>query len=232
MVLPPPPLPPLLYSACRQLDTQGPGEDDEVNGLKSGAKYDNYGAAVRRSTSPLPPLGPGIPLCLSPRGTSGFQPNDIGNDGHDSSKSGSSGMVGLYPSVSSIDNATGTLEQSLPDNASSGDGRSYASPGQRQREVVERPGAGGGASVAAAVEAMKNKKQSDRAAPLRFYLVRGGHNFVEVGRPREGRMWKELPVLPALPTSHGIPIVLDPSPYQVLCVGYIYVWISPLSYDP
>lgn len=58
------------------------------------------------------------------------------------------------------------------------------------------------------------QQQQDKAdrTPLRFFLVREGHKFVPVGRVRRRGAWRELG---ALPPTHGVPVVLDPSPYQV-----------------
>ncbi|CAM9595859.1 unnamed protein product, partial [Laminaria digitata] len=67
------------------------------------------------------------------------------------------------------------------------------------------------AAAPAATTLAAAKGRAERA-PLRFYLVREGHKFVAVGRTRRKGAWTELP---AVPSSYGIPVVLDPSPYQV-----------------
>lgn len=54
-------------------------------------------------------------------------------------------------------------------------------------------------------------------APLRFFLVREGHKFVPVGGNRRKGAWRELP---SVNGSHGVPVVLDPSPYQVCVLMY------------
>lgn len=53
--------------------------------------------------------------------------------------------------------------------------------------------------------------KANRAA-LRFYLVREGHKFVPVGRTGRSEAWHEMATQRS---DHGIPVVLDPSPYQV-----------------
>lgn len=64
-------------------------------------------------------------------------------------------------------------------------------------------------SLDAAVRARQAKEER---TPLRFYLVREGNKFVAVARNRRRKAWRELN---ALAPSRGVPVVLDPSPYQV-----------------
>lgn len=54
-----------------------------------------------------------------------------------------------------------------------------------------------------------------KRAPIRFYLVREGHRFVPVGRNPKKGAWKELPEVAIPAARESIPVVLDPSPYQV-----------------
>lgn len=75
-------------------------------------------------------------------------------------------------------------------------------------------GANTSESRAAAKRAKASASEIERAnkAPLRFFLVREGHKFVPVGGNRRKGAWRELP---SVHGSHGVPVVLDPSPYQV-----------------
>ena len=76
---------------------------------------------------------------------------------------------------------------------------------------------GGRASYPSTSSVTNEFKRAERAH-LRFFLVREGHKFVPVGGNRRRGAWRELP---GVAKSHGIPVVLDPSPYQVCTINSV-----------
>ena len=76
---------------------------------------------------------------------------------------------------------------------------------------------GGRASYPSTSSVTNEFKRAERAH-LRFFLVREGHKFVPVGGNRRRGAWRELP---GVAKSHGIPVVLDPSHYQVCSINSV-----------
>lgn len=168
---------------------------------------------------PLPPLGEGIPWVSSPSGNGGN-----GGDG------GGGADGAERPPFSQHDHAGQGKHSPIPaperaQVPTSEAQRTPVAAGERaatvDRRTRRKPG-----PAAAPLTAIEKAKQ----APLRFYLVREGHKFVPVGRKRTKGAWRELPemVAPAA-RGDGIPVVLDPSPYQVRLACLSALTLSPLS---
>ena len=194
----------------RQLDFERTEEGDEENERSDPA-------------SPLSPLGPGIPYpSYPPDPTTAFAEGSegvivgesaslLGAGGDGSSGNGGSGR-GLLSSARRY-GGTSTTQRSVsfgPRREVRGRGDVSGAGGGRG-DLRRRPWSASASSTAAAAVARTAKERADRA-PLRFYLVREGHKFVAVGRTRRKGAWTELA---AVPSYYGIPVVLDPSPYQV-----------------
>lgn len=153
--------------------------------------------------STLPLLGPGIPW-MSPAGRRGS------GSGDNSEKNPllSNPAVGESAAVSS--QPLGNAE--APDQGAAG-----VPPAQSH----VRGGGGTRASRRKKAATLTASARANRAL-LRFFLVREGHKFVAVGRARRKGAWREMP---ALPSAHGVPIVLDPSPYQASRIWCICIYI-------
>lgn len=177
----------------------------------------------------LPRLGEGIPYGASSgwdesngggNGTAGgglnppqVDGNSTGQAGHRASSSPSSAETRGWGPLEASNTATAPEKASFTiGGASTGGGTADTSTGIRRRG--KRSPTRGAARPWTAVERAKR-------APLRFFLVREGNKFVAVGRTLTKGAWRELPEVLASTSvpasSYGIPVVLDPSPYQVSC---------------
>lgn len=206
--------------------------DEEQNDTTSGG-----GGRGRESEDlPLSPLGEGIPLGSSPWTGSLAIGSGAGADGGASGNESlpllKNSRTGGKSSFSST--STQPLGDSTAGISSGTDGALWTRNGSAAQVGRDKNTAGGSAIAGGdggaerthfrreggSEQAPLSATEKAKRAPLRFYLVREGHKFVAVGRPRTKGAWKELPEMMPAP-GDGIPIVLDPSPYQVRV--YVYV---------
>ena len=193
----------------RELDKQraGTGDEGQNHTVLGGAGGPE--APDGSDDAALPPLGEGIPWVASPAAGGG------GGGGGGSANGVKSEQAKASP--------TSALQDTQ-------DQRSSRSPGvpAPAETAAGAPGiatlspAGRRTSRTSAMAATMPLTPIEKAkqAPLRFYLVREGNKFIPVGRRQTKGAWKELPEMKApVASGDGIPVVLDPSPYQVcVCV--------------
>eukprot|EP00752_Nemacystus_decipiens_P008716 g7778.t1 len=216
-------------SLLRVLDKQRAGTDDEEQtGTSAGGDGGaGRGHGMSDDTSPLPPLGEGIPW-----GATTLSGGD-GDGAH-----GVESLPLLRP------DQAGQAKKLFPSASSALGEDTHDRPTPPQQQQQQQPGRFAPAEPAAAEDARGNDAaavspplppptvaggrtsrtqavpltaiEKAKRAPLRFYLVREGNKFIPVGRRRSKGGWRELPeMLAPAASGDGIPVVLDPSPYQV-----------------